>query len=278
MDLVEKCPGRYCGKLNFSIGGLNECTSCPSGYRTNVSKYCMPCNESLQLYDWLYLGFMAILPLALHWLYIFSVCQHKSKLAVMHILSAPCELCFAGIVSLLLFSPAGTLDLDSCTVRQLSDWYTIFFNPKIKYTTTLHCAQEAVYPLYSIVFVCYLFSLSLSIILRPIWTYKCVGKGAERKLSTKVTYAALYFYPTLMLIHAIAAGLLFSVITSTMAADRSLMYSNFTQNSSDSYDATLTQDTEMWYQCNLKVILYTSHYRQNHFYVCRTYTWFAKDT
>ncbi|CAK8680543.1 JNK1/MAPK8-associated membrane protein-like isoform X3 [Clavelina lepadiformis] len=169
----------------------------------------MPCNESLQLYDWLYLGFMAILPLALHWLYIFSVCQHKSKLAVMHILSAPCELCFAGIVSLLLFSPAGTLDLDSCTVRQLSDWYTIFFNPKIKYTTTLHCAQEAVYPLYSIVFVCYLFSLSLSIILRPIWTYKCVGKGAERKLSTKVTYAALYFYPTLMLIHAIAAGLLY---------------------------------------------------------------------
>ncbi|CAK8680544.1 unnamed protein product [Clavelina lepadiformis] len=198
MDLVEKCPGRYCGKLNFSIGGLNECTSCPSGYRTNVSKYCMPCNESLQLYDWLYLGFMAILPLALHWLYIFSVCQHKR---------------------------------------------------------------------YSIVFVCYLFSLSLSIILRPIWTYKCVGKGAERKLSTKVTYAALYFYPTLMLIHAIAAGLLFSVITSTMAADRSLMYSNFTQNSSDSYDATLTQDTEMWYQCNLKVILYTSHYRQNHFYI-----------
>ncbi|CAK8680545.1 unnamed protein product [Clavelina lepadiformis] len=140
MDLVEKCPGRYCGKLNFSIGGLNECTSCPSGYRTNVSKYCMPCNESLQLYDWLYLGFMAILPLALHWLYIFSVCQHKR---------------------------------------------------------------------YSIVFVCYLFSLSLSIILRPIWTYKCVGKGAERKLSTKVTYAALYFYPTLMLIHAIAAGLLY---------------------------------------------------------------------
>lgn len=31
---------------------------------------CERCTESPELYDWLYLGFMAMLPLALHWFFI----------------------------------------------------------------------------------------------------------------------------------------------------------------------------------------------------------------
>lgn len=42
---------------------------------------------------------------------------------------------------------AGQLWLYSCGVTQLSDWYTMMKNPKPNYTTTLHCTQEAVYPL-----------------------------------------------------------------------------------------------------------------------------------
>lgn len=43
---------------------------CPRGQRTNAQKYCQPCTESPELYDWLYLGFMAMLPLVLHWFFI----------------------------------------------------------------------------------------------------------------------------------------------------------------------------------------------------------------
>lgn len=35
-----------------------------------MQKVCEPCTESPELYDWLYLGFMAMLPLVLHWFFI----------------------------------------------------------------------------------------------------------------------------------------------------------------------------------------------------------------
>nr|KAF6485020.1 JNK1/MAPK8 associated membrane protein [Rousettus aegyptiacus] len=68
------CLGLYCGKtLLFKNGSTEiygECGVCPRGQRTNAQKYCQPCTESPELYDWLYLGFMAMLPLVLHWFFI----------------------------------------------------------------------------------------------------------------------------------------------------------------------------------------------------------------
>ncbi len=55
-----------------------------------------------------------------------------------------------GIKTLVLFSDwylPGNLSLTSCESKQIADWYTIFFNPKPDYVNTLHCTQEAVYPL-----------------------------------------------------------------------------------------------------------------------------------
>ena len=43
---------------------------CPRGERTNLQKACQRCTETPELYDWLYLGFMAMLPLVLHWFFI----------------------------------------------------------------------------------------------------------------------------------------------------------------------------------------------------------------
>lgn len=43
---------------------------CPRGERANQEKVCERCDESPELYDWLYLGFMAMLPLVLHWFFI----------------------------------------------------------------------------------------------------------------------------------------------------------------------------------------------------------------
>lgn len=43
---------------------------CPRGERANLEKICQKCTGSPELYDWLYLGFMAMLPLVLHWFFI----------------------------------------------------------------------------------------------------------------------------------------------------------------------------------------------------------------
>ena len=43
--------------------------ACPRGYRTNGT-VCLECTGSPDLYDWLYLGFMASLSLIFHWFFI----------------------------------------------------------------------------------------------------------------------------------------------------------------------------------------------------------------
>lgn len=78
-DTKTRCPGLYCGRqftdsLNGSMA-WNEipCGACPRGYRVNfMSEYsqCMPCENNPSTYDWLYLGFMSMLPLILHWFFI----------------------------------------------------------------------------------------------------------------------------------------------------------------------------------------------------------------
>ena len=51
------------------------------------------------------------------------------------------------IFTLLLFDPVGSLSLESCGVERISDWYTMFYNPAPDYVHSIHCTQEAVYPL-----------------------------------------------------------------------------------------------------------------------------------
>uniref|UniRef100_A0A5F9DJP0 JNK1/MAPK8 associated membrane protein n=1 Tax=Oryctolagus cuniculus TaxID=9986 RepID=A0A5F9DJP0_RABIT len=74
VDIQPACLGLYCGKtLLFKNGSTEiygECGVCPRGQRTDAQKLCQPCTESPELYDWLYLGFMAMLPLVLHWFFI----------------------------------------------------------------------------------------------------------------------------------------------------------------------------------------------------------------
>uniref|UniRef100_A0A5F9DKS4 JNK1/MAPK8 associated membrane protein n=1 Tax=Oryctolagus cuniculus TaxID=9986 RepID=A0A5F9DKS4_RABIT len=74
VDIQPACLGLYCRKtLLFKNGSTEiygECGVCPRGQRTDAQKLCQPCTESPELYDWLYLGFMAMLPLVLHWFFI----------------------------------------------------------------------------------------------------------------------------------------------------------------------------------------------------------------
>lgn len=181
-DLKTKCPGLYCGRqFTDSINGSmswSDCGACPRGFRVNILSdisECMPCENNPSTYDWLYLGFMAMLPLILHWFFIdlaakerwfvpfilfpidFSWKSHlksgfyshfsftKGEI-ILHI-SAFFEVLISAVVTLLIYEPYWSLKIHSCAVSRLSDWYTLFHNPTPNYDKKLYCTQEAVYPL-----------------------------------------------------------------------------------------------------------------------------------
>lgn len=99
--------------------------------------------------------------------------------------------------------PWGTLSLRSCKPKQLSDWYTLLHNPSPNYSETLHCTQEAVYPLYTIVFIFYALATILMLLIRPWLASHCLPKDGKMSI-----YAALYFFPTLCIFQAVFGGLI----------------------------------------------------------------------
>ncbi|XP_028714131.1 JNK1/MAPK8-associated membrane protein isoform X3 [Peromyscus leucopus] len=211
VDIQPACLGLYCGKtLLFKNGSseiYGECGVCPRGQRTNAQKYCQPCTESPELYDWLYLGFMAMLPLVLHWFFIEWYSGKKSSSALFQHITALFECSMAAIITLLVSDPVGVLYIRSCRVLMLSDWYTMLYNPSPDYITTVHCTHEAVYPLYTIVFVYYAFCLVLMMLLRPLLVKK-IACGLGKSERFKSIYAALYFFPILTVLQAVGGGLL----------------------------------------------------------------------
>ncbi|XP_036036306.1 JNK1/MAPK8-associated membrane protein-like [Onychomys torridus] len=208
------CFGLYCGKTllfkNSSAEIYGECGACPRGQRTNEEKYCQPCTESPELYDWLYLGFMAMLPLVSHWFCIEWDSKKRCSGGVLfQQASALFECSMAAIVTLLVSNPPGTLSIYSCGVLMLSDWYTMLYNPSPDYITTLHCTQEAVYPLYTIVFVYYAFCLVFMMLLRPFLMKKIQCSLYMPNPFFESIYTALYFFPVLTMLQAVAGGLLY---------------------------------------------------------------------
>ncbi|XP_071079566.1 JNK1/MAPK8-associated membrane protein-like [Haliotis cracherodii] len=204
MNIAKSCPGEYCGRETIDA----DCGACPRGFQPNSKSpwsQCTECDGSLALHDWLYLGFMALLSLVLHWFFIDFKTRGKRFRAVLVLhLSALMESAIAAVLTLLMADPLGSMHIRSCNVNKLSDWYTMLYNPSPNYTFTLHCTQELVYPLYTMVMVYYAISLVLLMLIRPVISYKLVeGRG------TKSIYAALYFLPILIVLQAVFGGLLY---------------------------------------------------------------------
>lgn len=200
---LAQCAGLYCGRHEVEPGKYSECDACPRGFRPGDNSLCTWCSSSPSFYDWLYLGFMALLSVALHFFFIDYTNTRKRSIVVLH-LSALAESVIAAILTLLSADPKGSLEIRSCPVKRLEDWYSMLYNPSPNYTTTLHCTQEIVFPLYTIVMIYYAFSLLLLICIRPIVSIKFVEcKG------TKSIYAALYFLPLLIVTQAVFAGLIY---------------------------------------------------------------------
>jgi len=200
---LKRCPGQYCGRTIDDSGKISDCGACSRGYHTNGT-VCVQCSSSPDLYDWLYLGFMASLSLIFHWFFIDFFTKRERKRTYVLYLSALVESALAAIFSLLASKPQSSLSLTSCKAEQLADWYTIFFNPKPDHVNTLHCTQEVVYPLYTIVLMYYALSVGLLFLFRPIISHQlCDGQGRAS------TYAALYFLPSLAVLQALFGGLIY---------------------------------------------------------------------
>ncbi|ELU02906.1 hypothetical protein CAPTEDRAFT_151190 [Capitella teleta] len=200
----SKCPGEYCGRVLDSIGNYSDCMACPRSWRPDEHSICQKCSEDPGFYDWLYLGFMFLIAPALHCFFIdFTNKRKNSGLIVLHI-SALLECSVAAIVCLTIIEPVGSLNIRSCRVQHLADWYTMLYNPSPDYINTLHCTQEAVYPLYTIVMIYYALDLLCMMLARPLLSAKFVNNRG-----TKSIYAALYFIPVLIVSHAVLAGLIY---------------------------------------------------------------------
>lgn len=75
---LNYCPGWYCGRQYLQNGELSECGACPRGFRRNETTYiCELCQDTPLFYDWLYLGFMVLLVIVLHWFFIDMVAKGK---------------------------------------------------------------------------------------------------------------------------------------------------------------------------------------------------------
>lgn len=89
-SIRSKCPGLYCGRQlleNVSMPWNVECGACPRGYRVNMMheySACERCENNPSAYDWLYLGFMAMLPLILHWFFIDLAAKERWLVFILH--------------------------------------------------------------------------------------------------------------------------------------------------------------------------------------------------
>lgn len=179
------CPGFYCGRVQMADGNWSTCGACPRGYRAQGLSKCAPCRSEPSFYDAMYLLFMALVSLTLHWR---SISEHArrnratssggsskdtsgtwslSMCVASQYLSALVEAVLSVIVTLLLLDPVGTLSVRSCPAHSLADWYTLLYNPSPNYDHKLICTQEAVYPLYSGVLLYYAVSLVMLLLVRP---------------------------------------------------------------------------------------------------------------
>ncbi|KAF6204861.1 hypothetical protein GE061_019024 [Apolygus lucorum] len=150
---------------------------------------------------------MTFSPLVLHWFCIDNTTPFRGKLSqgalILHI-SALVEILLAATATILLVEPYWEFDLKACPVKSLSDWYTLFHNPRPNYDATLHCTQEAVYPLHTMVFIFYGLSVGMMSLIRPWLVHFFLPKTGGITV-----YAALYFFPILALLHAVFGGLIY---------------------------------------------------------------------
>lgn len=187
---------------------------CPVGFRSESSfgdpsrlySDCSPCAEPLRQHDWLYLAFMCLLQLLCQY-YLIDRSVNRLEItgdALLLHLSATLEVTLAAVLTLAVYSrPFASFRIDSCGSHRLADWYTVLYNPAGRPADGLRCTTEAVYPLYSMLFTYFFFTLVFLLLVRaPIL------RLVRDRNAVKTVYLTMYLIPTLACLHLLAAGLI----------------------------------------------------------------------
>lgn len=129
------------------------------------------------------------------------------EVLILHV-SAFFEIVLSLFLTLISFSNSPlSLNINFCGAYKLSDWYTLFHNPSPNFNESIRCTQEAVYPLYSMIFLFHLLAFIFLIVLRP-WVIRYV---IDKKASNTICLT-LYVIPALVVSHAMFSGLICNYI------------------------------------------------------------------
>lgn len=193
--------------LQLFLIELHTFQPCKWGSRAIDHRICNPCQSALSPYDWLFLLFMAMLPLLIH---CFCVHWHTPKniSRVQELCEHLCcvsECIVASIAAVLAFPPRYSFTVWGCARSSIKEWYPELYNPTINHVKPMRCSYEVVFPLYSLPFVYLLFLLFAVLILRSL-LYVFVLK---RNRDAKAFYYALLFIPLIAIVHALLAGVLY---------------------------------------------------------------------
>lgn len=136
-----------------------------------MNSVCDECTTPLELYDYSFLVFHALVPLFVNGLFVkWYSARHSRSSAHTYVSRTDCLVYFfsllrsqlwliaqlaccllessiAFVCSLLLVKPVGSLVVHGCRKGGIQEWYPMFHNPVINYTHTLRCTYEVVYPL-----------------------------------------------------------------------------------------------------------------------------------
>ena len=233
---LSKCPGTYCGRtiIAGSLKNVTQCGKCPRGYRTD-GKICLKCNSSLSLYDWLYLGFMVFLVPVVNCHFINYFERKRAIVFLLHLM-AIAEGFISIFVAVLVMEPTGNLSMNSCGVHSIKDWYTVFYDPTPDYVHKLRCTQEAVYPLYTIVFIYHAGCLLLLLTFRQLLVHFL--KGISGRSST---YASMYFLPIVSVVHAIFSGVIYYSYPYLLLVASSIGTALYLSKTAESWKKTLSR-------------------------------------
>eukprot|EP01147_Barroeca_monosierra_P001150 gene1150-4369_t len=211
---LERCPG-FCGRvLQPDLDVLDvSCGQCPRAHRSD-GYICQPCTGSLSIYDILFLTIEVFMFCQLYTPFIQYIYRETTKRTAK--ITVSMFVCFELLLSLILtilsIEPRGSLQMHSCGVKSIRDWYSALVNPTPDYINTLHCSNEVAFPLvtFTLLFLGYISLITIAVRVPLLLSRRLAGKFLlHRSQLLEMTWTQLYFPPILGIVHVVLGGLLY---------------------------------------------------------------------
>jgi len=230
MTLCEPCQA-FCGRKICSENNLTlqDCGPCPWGWQnTTISlsqcSICQPCSDQVDLYDGLYFAFIMFSVYGIHLQAIIRLSVGNLRFMIYELLSAFIEVYLGLFVTVLSYSPRGSLYLTSCYTSMqvtLEKWYPFADSSRrtdfelatsSEFDYQESCLYEVVYPRLTLPLFSMMLSILLTVFGRPAFIYFS-GKWVEEKPMEPYLFSpyleALHRLPYALLFYFISCGVLY---------------------------------------------------------------------